>query len=80
MARYGAVANTLVATNERILYLGRLCKATTYPPGYAPQLLSCPFALRACIFLFARQSFEFEPADSYFLSLLLWLSVWMLFY
>lgn len=34
-ARYGTVGNTLIAVNERVLFLGRLCKASKYPPGYA---------------------------------------------
>lgn len=33
-ARYGSVANSLIAVNERVLFLGRLCKASKYPPGY----------------------------------------------
>lgn len=32
-ARYGFVANSLIAVNERVLFLGRLCTASKYPPG-----------------------------------------------
>lgn len=33
LARYGTVANTLIEANERVLSLGRLCKACKVPPG-----------------------------------------------
>lgn len=33
LARYGTVANTLIEANERVLFLGRLCKARKTPPG-----------------------------------------------
>lgn len=33
LARYGTVGNTLVEANERVLLLGRLCKAIKDPPG-----------------------------------------------
>lgn len=32
-ARYGSVANSLIAVNERVLFLGRPCKASKCPPG-----------------------------------------------
>lgn len=34
LARYGTVANTLIEVNERVLFLGRLCKACKVAPGY----------------------------------------------
>jgi len=40
LARYGSVAKTIVAMNERIRHFGRLIMASLVSPGYV-QLTSC---------------------------------------
>ena len=47
LARYGSVAKTIIAMNERIRHFGRLMMASLVAPGYvhaAPLIASLPLA------------------------------------
>lgn len=48
-ARCGTVGNSLIAVNERVLFLGRLCKASKYPPGYACRTVLCLVERCPCV-------------------------------